>query len=511
MKRRGFIKNLFAGIGAGIGSWLLANRFEGATWSSDRSYLPGAVQSARFDVSCGTRTELVRRSRYFEKNNSIVNRLADLFECYTAGAGMQLHPSSSDAAWNKKAKASWETWTQFADLTSRASFGTLMSLAARTWFIDGEVFIVLTRGESGRPRLQLIEGHLCQTPPELKEQEGVTITDGIAHDRNGRPQAYYFATEDKNGNKTFGAPRPADFVVHLFEPSRPSQMRGLPFLYPVLNELHDLDDLHILEMRACKDAAEKSNALYNESGEINQDAARRARFQEVQENPGGVVSTVNRAQYVTDTLGGRTVAMKKGEKLEQWRSERPSVATSGYWKYKTDLVCAGVGIPSILVFPESMQGTVYRGALDMADAFFKARFAVISDAARRIYEYVTAYNKIIEKPLQDAPGDWRLVTIHAPRAVNVDVGRVSSAMLAECAAGATNFELIFGPLGLDWMEQMEKKAQQVKFIKDLAARYGVTPGEISNLSGEAILVAAEAEAQQKIADDMIPQPQGANA
>src|SRR5687767_12103403 len=107
-------------------AWL-SNYFEGARFSTTRSRIPGAVQ--------GTRLELVRKSRYFEKNNAIVNRLVDLFEQFTVGAaGLQLIPASSDAAWNERALLSFEQWSQFCDLTSLHTFGTLQSLCARSWF-----------------------------------------------------------------------------------------------------------------------------------------------------------------------------------------------------------------------------------------------------------------------------------------------------------------------------------------------------------------------------------------
>src|SRR5688572_3483546 len=62
---------------------LVQNRYEaGQLWSSRRSYLPGWTRDARFDADSATCTEIRRKARYFERNNAIVNRLADLFEQY---------------------------------------------------------------------------------------------------------------------------------------------------------------------------------------------------------------------------------------------------------------------------------------------------------------------------------------------------------------------------------------------------------------------------------------------
>lgn len=458
-------------------------RYEGATWSPSRSWIPAAVQSARFDAGSATRLELVRKSRYFEKNNAIANRMADLFECYTIGAGLQLNPASSDPKWNANAKIAWEGWTALCDLTSRQGFGTLMGLAVRTWFIDGECFILLTRGESGRPRIQLLESHLVATPPALADQEGDSIIDGIQVDRNGRPTAYWVAHEDRRGNRSYRSV-PAEFVIHLFEPSRPGQYRGLPFPYPVINDLHDLDDLQMLENKAARDAAEVSNIIKNSIGEIDDEELIRRVRAVTNQDAQGQTTTENRAEAVRETIGGRTVSLQPGEELIQFKSDRPSVATKEYWRFLAEKVCAGVGIPYVIVFPDSMQGTVYRGALDMANAWFRTRFLVPAGVAARIYEYVMDFERVNNPVLRDPPGDWRNVIVHPPRAVNVDVGRNSVAMLRELESGTRTYAFTYAEVGMDWRQMLEQKAIEAAFIRELAARYKVDISEISTLQEE---------------------------
>lgn len=454
-------------------------RYEGARWSPSRSYLPAAVQSARFDAGAATRLELVRKSRYFEKNNALYNRAADLFECYVVGADLQINPASSDTEWNANAKFAWDGWAPLCDLTSRQSFGTLMGLVARTWFVDGEVFILLTRGESGRPRLQLIEGHLVGTPPDLAELEGDRIIDGVQINGNNRPVAYWIASEEAKGKRDW-RPVPADFVIHVFEPGRPGQYRGLPFCYPVINDLHDLDDLQLLEMKAARDAAEVTNVIETESGELNDEDLVRQGAAVATQDLNGNSATEQRAHYVRETIGGRTVALRVGEEIKQFTITRPSGATKEYWRCLSEKVCTGMGMPYVIVFPDSMQGTVYRGALDMANAFFRARFQTPAAAARRVYEYVMDYERIATPLLRDPPGDWRNVKVHAPRAVNVDVGRNSTALLAELEAGTRNFDGVYGELGQDYRPELRQKAAEAAYIRTLAAEFKVTPAEISS-------------------------------
>lgn len=457
-----------------------AARYEGATHSWERGWIPAGIQDARFDADNATRMELVRKSRYFEKNNAIYNRLADLYCNYTAGASLQLTPASDDPEWNARAKAWWDGWCRQPALTNRQSFGSLAHTIARTRFVDGECFIVLTRGESGRPRVQLFEGHQVKTPPQFADMEGNGVIDGVQVDKNGRPRGYYFASRSKDGmSETFQAVN-AENVIHLFKPLRPGQYRGLPMVAPVINDLHDLDDLQILEMRAAKDAADITNVIKTPSGEVDPDEMRRRSITQTKTDSNGNTYTEEKLDYYQDSIGGNTLVLKNGDDIQQFRSDRPSVATSGYWKYLTEKICSGVGIPYVLVFPDSMQGTVYRGSLDMANQFFRAEFVTLADASRLLYSYVMNWARINVPTLRDAPHNWSAVSVHPPRAVNVDVGRNSAAMLAELEAGATTYDQIYGPQGLHWQEQFRRLKEQ----KDFAESIGLTIGAPNNQTND---------------------------
>jgi capsid protein len=346
-------------------------------------------------------------------------------------------------------------------------------LVARSWFIQGGILILFvegakTPGRPAYPRLQLVEGRLCATPPDLRDREGESIIDGCQVDGRGRTIGYYIADEDSKGRKIFSGPRPADTVIHVFEPSRAGQYRELSLLHAVMNELRDLDDLHVLEMIACKDAAEKSNIVTNAAGELNAASLIRQRASATQQTVTGSDSTADRAEYISLALGGRTIAMKTGETYAQFKSERPSVASREYWNYKTELVCNGVGIPMCMAFPNTaIQGTALRAALDMAATFFQQRFAVIADVCRRIYVRNMDWARYNEPTLRDAPADWANVIIHAPRAPNVDVGYNSAAALAELSVGACNFSMIYGPRGLDWREQMDALNEQLTYADSI--------------------------------------------
>jgi len=462
-------------------AWI--RNYAGATFSTTRSQVRGAVQDARRDLPPATRRELIRRSRAFERDNALVNRLADLFEEFTVGpTGLQLISASADEAWKARATASFETWSQEPDLISSHDLATLEKVCARTWFIDGEIFIVKTRTDDprrNRARVQLLESHRIETPTAMRTEEGKSVTDGVAISPVGRPIGYY--VRDGDGAEASYRRIDAANVIHIFRPGRTGQYRGLPFLSPVLNDLTDLDDLQNLEMQCAKEAARIANVIKNKAGELNPAMLRRARMSTGTIDSLGNASTTNTIDHYKEVLGANTIAIGNNEEIQQFRSDRPSVASQDYWDFLMTKICAGSGISKLLALPSSKQGTVVRLESELANCFFRAHSAILATAFVQVWQYAIGN----DFTLGSLPSDWRKVTARPPRSPNIDVGRNSSAMLAELKAGATNYELIYAPLGLDPFVELRKGAVFAKYIRDLATEFDLPPGAIAgHLSGE---------------------------
>lgn len=456
----------------------LRNRYEGVQRSTERSRITAPVQHVRLDITRFTRIELVRKSRYFEKNSELYNKLADVWEQYTVGTGLQFFPTSSDTNWNPIAALTWESWKPMADVSSRFGFDNLQGVISRATFIDGEVFLLLTRDlSSNRPRFQLIEGNFCETPPQQQGREGKSIVDGVEVDPNGRPVGYWFQM-DTNSFRYFDAWQ----VIHIFEPSRPGQVRGIPYIACAINTLHDMDDLALLEMRHAKVVAQNSLIVKTANGDLP--ANMRANYVSEKFGNGQVASAPGvtdeqRREFYQSGTGARVNVAMHGDDISEFVSDRPSVATREYWRILAEKVCAGVGIPYILVYPDSMQGTVYRGALDCANAFFRSKSSVFATHFQRLYEFVINAEASFVPGLAKRPVDWRKTSYRAPRAVNVDIGRNSAARIAELAAGFTTWTGVAAELGLDGRQLLTEKADELVFIRNLATPRQLKPEQIA--------------------------------
>ncbi len=442
------------------------------TFSPDRSWLPEFVQDADQDISPAARQEMTRKARYFEKNSAIAQKILDLIEVNTVGNGIIPTPTSSDIAWNEKASEAFTRWTTFADASSRDSFYTLQSLIVRAKAVDGEIFIIKQISESGWPRLQLVESHRVRS--WKKPPSGLTDIDGVWVDENGRPQ---FIVIHGSGRPTI---LEADRVIHVFSRSRAGQHRGLTLFHAVLHTLHDLDDLQRYEMVAAKDGSSRANIIYTESGEIPNTSPIGAGIRK-----GITVDGVEDKQKAYEkAFGGKTVALKRGDKWEQSQALRPSPAMREFWLYLTDLVCKGTGISYAAVndYQGNYGGTALRGAVASDNRFFDVCSKDLTFFNNEVWRFVIPL-LVQQGEIGALPDGWDKVRWQTPRRATVDIGRDSRALLEELARGVRNYRDVMGEVGIDWREGLRQRIAEQKFIRDEAIAQGLDAGLVLGLLG----------------------------
>ena len=275
-------------------------------------------------------------------------------------------------------------------------------------------------------------------------------------------------------------------------------------LYPVMNDLHDLEDLQMLEMDAAKEHASITSIVKTASGELPAANIRSARFRLPGTDKSSEGSARTKAQYYEDVFRGKAKVMQRDDDYQQFMSSRPSVAQRDHWNFLIAKVCVGWGISKQLVFPESMQGTVTRADLDVCSAYFKSRFSVLSGHWTRVYRNHIDWARRNEIELSDAPADWWRVNVRPPRAPNVDVGRNSNALVAEYQAGWRTLESICGELGEDWRNVLAQRSAEIEYATALAAERGLPLDQLLPPPKTAAPVAPEEPATQEDQDEDEP-------
>ncbi|CAM3794286.1 Phage portal protein [Castellaniella denitrificans] len=186
------------------------------------------------------------RARDACRNNAIARAAIDRMTSDFIGIGVSPKPLAQAETMRMRLIDSWEAWSLECDADGQTDFYGLQTLAMRSMLESGEVLALLEPDEAtGIPlKIRLIESDHLPFKNETLDN-GHRIIDGIELDKRGRRVAYWLHPNHPGDiNITNNEPVRVDArrVLHLFESTRPGQLRGVPALAPVLVRLKDLDE-----------------------------------------------------------------------------------------------------------------------------------------------------------------------------------------------------------------------------------------------------------------------------
>lgn len=196
----------------------------------------------------GNLATLRDRSRAATRNDGYAKGSIDKLVTNIVGCGIKPMSMAADASLREQINALWLRWTDEADADGLFDFYGLQTIAVRAWLEGGESFTrarlrLPSDGLSVPLQLQVLEPELCPhtynhyAPPRR-------IRAGIEFSAIGKRVAYHFHPTrpelDDYDASTLRAV-PAGNVVHLYDPLRPGQIRGIPHLTQALIKLYELD------------------------------------------------------------------------------------------------------------------------------------------------------------------------------------------------------------------------------------------------------------------------------
>lgn len=431
--------------------------YENANASRRRGKVPGAAPTdAKKELTSYTRTELVRRSRYLNKNSGFAREMVADMAIYSTGDGIRPQAMSDDLAWNKAAEDYFSRWAVRAEITQRFSFEECQHLVCRGLDVDGEYFCLKVRDRFGRPRLQLIESHRIGDVAG----SGETV-DGIRLDSYGAPLAYRLILDDNTTRDI-----PASAVMHVFEPEAASGVRQPPTLQHSINHILDEMEMLALEKHAVKDNADIARIIKRNNGGL----------EDISDF--GVGSGTPDAPASSDPVslqkivGGKIVALQPGESLDSFQSNRPSPVFTGFLEHLKRDAAAGMLPYEFVLDAGKVGGAGIRLIVAKADRRFSYRqMILIQRLLRPTWGYVIA--DAIDRGELPAVANWHLVSWVCPRRVTVDAGREAQQNRADVETGLKTLSDHYSELGMDFREELERRAQDAKAILDAAQRYGI--------------------------------------
>lgn len=181
---------------------------------------------------------------------------ARLWKTNIIGTGIVPRPKTTNKALKQKITDLWNQWVPLADADGVSNFYGLQSLVVGSWFASGEVFVRIRprRMSDGLPvpmQIQVLEADMC---PLMDADSfpgmpvGNKIRQGIEIDSIGRRVAYWFYTNHPGdrqiatNNPQLYTRVPAASVMHVYEPQRPGQLRGVSEMAPVIAKLRNVGD-----------------------------------------------------------------------------------------------------------------------------------------------------------------------------------------------------------------------------------------------------------------------------
>lgn len=234
-----------AGLRRAAARQVLQRAYEGASrkdgWKPRR-----AGASANTDHRADA-AELRSRARALVQNCPYITRGVGSMVANVVGTGIMPRSTGKSAA---KLNDLWQQWCAVADADGVRDLWGLQAAAYRAMEVDGEVLLRLRarRPSDGLPvplQIQLLEIDMLDTFKTGSNGPN-TIINGIEYDPLGKRVAYWLwdvhpgETGLIRGSRTASKPVPAERVIHLFNPERPGQGRGITRLAPVISRARDL-------------------------------------------------------------------------------------------------------------------------------------------------------------------------------------------------------------------------------------------------------------------------------
>ena len=295
-------------------------------------------------------------------------------------------------AWEVQAEREWRLFWESKDCDAARTLNGhgLTKLAYRQIKENGDVFVVLPRIErEGMPyslRIQLVEADRVTNKDNVGDTD--TLAGGVEKDEYGAPVNYHILKQHPGNNKyiknnewqvipAFGDKLGLRNVLHLFQPLRPGQSRGVPDLAPVIEPLKQLGNYSEYELMAAAISGAFTVFIETESGAGTFDLTDL-------EDETGAKSTDEDIKLAS----GAIVSLSPGEKIHDSNPGRPNDSFDPFVQAILRQIGVALELPfEILIKHFTASYSAARAALLEAWKYFMSeRSWLANDFNQAVYE-----------------------------------------------------------------------------------------------------------------------------
>jgi lambda family phage portal protein len=297
-----------------------------------------AILSADQEIK-GNMRLLRARARELSRNNPVAKSYLKLLTANVLGEngiGYQAQVRNNDQtlndAFNTKIETAWNEWCKKGNCTvdGKLSFRAVQNLVLKNIATDGEVFIRQVPGFANKHRfaIQLFDAdqvdHLFS---RFASKDSNEIRMGVEIDAWGRPVAYHVNLQHPSdlGGSLMRERIPASQMLHLYDPERINQTRGITWYHPCMVELRMLGGYVEAELVAARTGAAKMGFLKHT-------------------DPSSYETPNPDAKYKIEAQPGVIESLPPGMDFQSWSPDHPAGTFPAFVKAMLRFVATALGV-----------------------------------------------------------------------------------------------------------------------------------------------------------------------
>ena len=432
------------------------------------------VRPESAELDAGDRIKVIARLLDARRNNPIVRSICRLRETDVVGAGIRPRAKSGDDQLDARLEGLWEEYSEDPEVTQTLTMREVQMQLSSLPLIFGDGGLFLHR--SGR--VQLVEGDrignegggmdIFRNPSyngssdSQRDIPGRENVEGIEINAEGRPIAYHIGHRTDGGSlvdvrRVIGR----NFILHR-KLIRPNQIRGVPELACVCDDLQDVEEYDEIEMVGAKVAASLA-AVVKRDGATDFELAATAAGQD-------------QSDRLETFEPGRFHYLEPDEDVSVISSSgRPNSDAIQYLDYRLRKIGASVGIPL-----EFLLMTMAKSSFSASQGMVLLYQATTEANQRDLYRVMSRWwrwrvGKWIRDGEVDFPAgtdpfkvEWQAPAfrwINRAAQVKADAGYLTM--------GAMSLDDVASTFGMTAGEALEKKAKNISTARAIAEEHGL--------------------------------------
>ncbi len=477
--------------------------------------LAGGYTGARIDRAALNRwmpgagspsTDIIRdlpmlraRSRDQMRNAPVALGALNTATSHVVGTGLSYTPAipadflglteQQAEAWQTDTKRRFEMWAGSVDcdVARQLNFYGIQELAFRSMLESGDTLVLTPRipraGGAARLALQIIEAdRICN--PDRKPDTDNLIEGVEVSPETGEAIAFHVARKhpgDYRGSNHWdrvearGTTTGRRNVLHLFKPLRPGQVRGVPWIAPILEPLKQLSRYTDAELNAAV-----ISGLFSVFVKMDPDA-----FTEMFDDDAKEAIVDKASSWSGEMESGKAINLLPGESIESSNPGRPNAQFDPFWTAIVRQIGMALEMPfEVLTMHFQSSYSAARAAMLMAWKAFRSRRDFMSNYFCQPVFELWLTDEVAEGRIR-APGFFASDVIRAAwcSAVWTGDGPGSIDPVKEVLAAEKRIALNISTKqaesilhdGVDWAQKHRQRVKEINAEKE-AGIYAPPPG-----------------------------------